>query len=111
MSIYACNWNSCMTRLLSLATKFSPLLYEGRAVRQEPRAQDIRQQLEGVLQRSPADLPPDGLPVKREESKLTRLMDYLKRHAIKRQLPRPVGVNYLVRSEVCFESAQPLNAA
>ena len=47
---------------------------------QQQPAQDIRQQLEGVLQRSPA-MPPDGLPVKREESKLSRLMDYLKRNA------------------------------
>lgn len=42
---------------------------------------DIRQQLDGLFARSPDSLPPDGLPVKREESKLTRLMDYLKRNA------------------------------
>ena len=50
-------------------------------VQQQQPAQtgDIRQQLEGVLQRSPA-MPPDGLPVKRPDSKLTRMLDYIRRN-------------------------------
>jgi hypothetical protein len=75
-------------------------------VPQQQPAQDIRQQLEGLLERSPA-MPPDGLPVKREESKLSRLMDYLKRHAAQQPVKRrQILLNWAVNNGV---SAQQLD--
>jgi hypothetical protein len=76
------------------------------AMGQQQPAQDIRQQLEGLLERSPA-MPPDGLPVKREESKLSRLMDYLKRHAAQQPVKRrQILLNWAVNNGV---SAQQLD--
>lgn len=81
-------------------------------VQQQPAQQagDIRQQLEGLLQRS-STMPPDGLPVKLEESKLTRLLDRRNGPVKRRKLLQNWACNCGINAQLLDQMLETLTTA